>query len=114
MKRERDVPPVPSFLGNVPSVPRFLSVFESLRHRVVRVRDHDQMHMIGHEAVAQQRETVEFGILAQQFEIRDAVSVVGQNHLPRIATLRNMMGTVDDNDARQSSHPKKISGRIPL
>jgi hypothetical protein len=29
--------------------------------------------------------------------------------LPRIAALRNMMGNVDDDDARQTSHSEKVS-----
>jgi hypothetical protein len=51
--------------------------------------------------------------VSQQFEISDAVGVVGQNYLSGVATLRNMMGDVDNNDARQAGHEKKVSEMIP-
>jgi len=67
------------------------------------------MHVVGHQAVAQHGKTVELSILPQQLQVSDAIRVVRQNHLPGIAALRNMMGNVCDNHARQSSHGQKIS-----
>jgi hypothetical protein len=52
--------------------------------------------------------------LAQQLEVSDVVRFVGQNYLPGITALRNVMGNIDHNDARQSSHCEKISETIHL
>jgi hypothetical protein len=53
--------------------------------------NHDQVHVIRHQAVAQQGKSVEFGTLPQQLEIGDPVCIVSQNHLPGVAALGNMM-----------------------
>jgi hypothetical protein len=86
-----------------------MRVLERLRHRASRAGDGNQMHMIGHETVTQQRETMELGVLVEQFEISGAVGVAGQNDLPGVAPLRNMMRDVDDNNTRQAGHLRKIS-----
>ena len=67
------------------------------------------MHVVRHEAIAQQRKTVEFGILPEQVNVNDAVGGVGQNYLAGVATLGNMMGNVDDHYARQPRHCMKVS-----
>ena len=71
------------------------------------------MYVVRHETATQQRKTVELGIFSQQVEISDAVGIIGQNDLSGVATLRNMMGNVDDHDARQAGHWKKISDNDP-
>jgi hypothetical protein len=70
------------------------------------------MYVVRHEAPTQQRKTVELGIFSQQVEVSDAVGIIGQNDLSGVATLRNMMGNVHDDDARQAGHWKKISEMI--
>lgn len=77
-----------------------MSLFESLCQRKRSTGNSDQMYMIGHETVAQQRKTVELRLLAQQLQISAAVRFVGKNYLPGIAALRNMMGNIQYNDAR--------------
>jgi hypothetical protein len=54
------------------------------------------MHVIGHEAVAEERDVVKFRILTQQLEIGGAVGVVGEDELSSIAALGNMMGKIGD------------------
>lgn len=89
-------------------------MFERLRQRQPGAGNGDQMYVVRHEAVSQQRKTVNFGILPQQVEISEAVGVAAQNHLPGVSTLRNMMGNVDDYDARQTSHFMKASEMTQL
>ena len=67
------------------------------------------MHMIRHQAVPQQRDTVKVRILSQELKISDAIGVAGENDLSRIPPLRNVMGNVDDHNARQPSHGKTIT-----
>lgn len=88
-----------------------MGLFESLPQSFVGPGNHDQVHMIRHQAVTQQRKTVQFAILPQQLDISAAIRVIAQNHLPGIAALRNMMGNVSNDDTRQSSHAQKISER---
>jgi hypothetical protein len=88
-----------------------VGVLESLRQGFAAARNHDQMHMIRHETVAQQREAVKLRVLPQQLKVGDTVGVVGQNYLPGVPPLRNMMGNVNHDDAREAGHSQKISER---
>ena len=56
---------------------------------------------------------MELGIFSQQVGVSAAVRIIGENDLSGVATLRNMMGNVDDHDARQAGHWKKISDNDP-
>jgi hypothetical protein len=87
-----------------------MSLFERLRQSLWSLRNRDQVHVIRHQAVAQQRQSVELRILPQQLKVSNAIRIAGQNHLSRIPPLRNMMGNVDDHDTRQPSHRKKLTG----
>src|SRR5437773_12458030 len=87
-----------------------MRLFERLRESLWSLRDRDQVHVIRHEAVAQQAESIKLRIFPQQLKVSDAVRIAGQNHLSRIPALRNMMRNADDHDTRQPSHKKKLTG----
>jgi hypothetical protein len=53
------------------------------------------MDVIGHQAVAEQRESIELYVLAQEVEINSALGIARQNELPRIATLRYVMRNIN-------------------
>ncbi len=53
------------------------------------------------------RGPVNLGILPQRLKMSDEIRIARENDLSRIPPLRNMMGNVDDHDARQPSHSKK-------
>jgi hypothetical protein len=97
-------------LRSIP-VRRIASVrlLERLRERPKGVRNSNQMHMIRHQAVSQQGKAIKLGVLAQQLKIGDAIVVAGEDDLSGIAALRNMMGNIDDHDAGQPSHRKKLN-----
>jgi hypothetical protein len=84
-------------------------LFERLRECLQSSGNRDQVHVIRHETVTQQGESAKLRILPQQLKISGTVRIAGQNDLSRIPPLRNMMGNVDDHDARQSSHSMKIA-----
>ena len=86
-----------------------VGVFERLRERPRVQRNSDQVHVIRHQAVTQQRETVQLRVLPQQLQIGEAIGIAGENDLSGIATLRNMMGNIHRDHARKSSHNEKIS-----
>jgi hypothetical protein len=86
-----------------------VSVFEGLRKSLRSMWNRDPMHMIRHEAIAQQRQSVKLRVLAQQLKVSDALGIAGQNHLSRIAPLSNMVRNVDDHHTRQPSPRKKAN-----
>ncbi len=86
-----------------------MRLFERLRERLRGSGNRDQVHVIRHEAVAQQGESVTLRILPQQLKVSDAVRIAGENDLSGIPPLRNMMRNVDDHDTRQPSHSMKIA-----
>ena len=81
-----------------------MSLFERLREGHWTVRYGDEVYVIRHKAVAQQRNTVKLRILAEQLQIGNAVALVGENYLASISALRNMMRNVDDHHAGKTSH----------
>jgi len=88
-----------------------MGLFESLPQSFAGPGNDDQVHVIRHQAVTQQREAVQYAIVPEELEVSAAVRVIGQNYLPGIPPLRNMMGNVSNDDAGQSSHAQKISER---
>ena len=68
-----------------------MGVFESLRHRVVRVRDHDQMHMIGHEAVGMHLPVRLLARFGQGFDEVLPVNIVGEYPLLPVAAAHHMI-----------------------
>ena len=77
-----------------------MSLFERLPESLGGLRNCDQVHVIRHQAVAQQGESVKLRVLPQQLKISDVLGIAGQNHLSRIPPLSNMVGHVDDHDTR--------------
>ena len=92
-----------------------MRLLERLRERLRIVWDRDQVDVIRHQAIAQQREAVKLGVLPQQLKVGDAIGIADENDLSSISSLGDMMRNVDDYDAGQSSHKLKITGeRGPL
>ena len=52
---------------------------------------------------------VQWAVLREQFEIGEAVRVLGENRLSRVAALGNVMGNVDHDHASESCHSQKLS-----
>ena len=73
------------------------------------VGNHDEVYMIGREAVTQQGQTIKLRLLSQQRQVGKTIGIVGENNLSGISPLRNMMGNVRDHDARESSHRSKYA-----
>jgi hypothetical protein len=72
-----------------------MRLFQAVPESLGLARHGNQVHMIRHQAVTQQRKTRELRILPQQRKIDHAIGVVGENNLPGISSLRNMMRNVD-------------------
>lgn len=81
-----------------------VGVLKSLCQRRAGARNHDQMYMIRHQAITERREVIEFAVLTEEFQIGEAIGVAGEDRLPGVAALRNMMRNVGHYHARQASH----------
>ena len=79
----------------------------------------DHVNMVGHQAIANQRHTVEFNVLSQQIEMNHAISVEVQDKSPRIPTLRHMVRNINRHDPSQARHgshairKRSVCPRIP-
>ena len=79
-----------------------MRLFQRLRERLGGLWYRDHVHD-STSGIAQQ-ESVKLGILLQQLKVSDAIGIAGEDNLPRVSPLRNMMSNVGDYDTRQSSH----------
>lgn len=70
--------------------------------------------MIGHKAVAEQREVVKFEVPPQQFKVHEPFAVGRQQELPGVAPLRDMMRNIYDCDTGKASHQfARVSENVP-
>ncbi len=76
-----------------------MRLFERLPKRIWPVRHRDQVHMVRHQAVAQHPKAMQLRVLAQQSQIYGAISIVGENDLSGVSSLRHVVRDIDDYDA---------------
>src|ERR1700677_1383946 len=89
-------------------------MFQSLCQPVSGARDGNQMDMIGHEAIANQRNLVEGKLFPQQLEVDRTVSIAIQHEASPISTLRKMGWNIFGHNPSQSSHSvNTISAKRP-
>jgi len=77
---------------------------QTARQGVLTFGHHDQVHVVGHEAIADQPETCRFRILGDKAEIGDAIAVVAKDVLPIVAALRDVVGQSGSNHPSESGH----------
>jgi len=70
--------------------------------------DDDQMNMIGHQTVSEQREPMPFYVLRHQLEINSSIFIRVEDVPLCIATLRDMMRHTGRHYPRKSSHRYKL------
>ena len=75
--------------------------------RIALSGNHDQVNVVGHEAVAQDRELMQAGIMLEQVQIHAALGIGSQNELTRISPLRNMVRGVEAYHACETSHGRQ-------
>ena len=83
-----------------------MRILESQSQRIGSARNHDQVHVIGHEAVADQGKLMQSSIGSEQIEIDEPFSVGSQDELPSVSALGNVMRYVDSNGSSQTCHAK--------
>jgi hypothetical protein len=78
------------------------------------LRNHHQMYMVGHQAVADQGHLMMVDAFPQQAQINFSIGVAVQDKLPRIPTLRQMMRNSNGYHPRESCHAfNSLEGRRP-
>src|SRR5215813_11481154 len=91
------LPDVPA--GSVRRVPvsRIASVrlFQRRRQSFCFARDHHQMDVVRHQAIANQGEGMELHSLPKKIQINHALGVGSQNELSCVATLCDVMGNIN-------------------
>jgi hypothetical protein len=85
-----------------------VGVLQSRRQGIQLLGDYNQINVIGHEAVADERKPVQSTIVPQQVEVDEAFGIRRENELPRVATLCHMVLGAQRNDACESSHEQKV------
>jgi len=71
---------------------------------VLAVRHHDQMHVIGHQAIGPHLHVAPPAPLAQQRQIRRIIVLAEERLLPPVATLRRVVRHSRNHHSRQSGH----------
>src|SRR5579859_8085847 len=77
------------------------------------LRDHHQMHMIGHQAVPQQSQLMKLNVLPQELQVNEPLAIRSKDELPRIAPLRHVVRNINCNDTGQTRHLNKITENVP-
>lgn len=55
---------------------------------------------------------MKLGVVPQQLQISHTIGVAGQNYLPSVPTLSNMMGDINHDNAGEAGHVLKVSERM--
>ena len=77
---------------------------QTARQGVLAFGHHDQVHVVGHKAIADQPETCRLAILGDQAEIGGAIDIVAKDVLAVVAALRDVVGQSGSNDPSKSGH----------
>ena len=81
-----------------------MGVLESKAQRIVAFGDGDQVHVVGHKAISEQRKTVQAALLAQEIQVDEAVGVGFQDVLASVASLSDVVRGVESDDVGETSH----------
>jgi len=87
-------------MGCVPPV----RILERQSKRIGAPRDGNQVHVIGHDAIADEREPMQAGIMPEQIQVNEALGVGCQNVLAGVPALSDMVRDIDSDHASQASH----------
>ncbi len=81
-----------------------MGMFEGQSQSVGFVRNHNQVNVIRHEAIADEGELVQSSIVSEQVKINKALGVGSEDELPGVPTLCNVVRYINGNHASQTSH----------
>ncbi len=90
-----------------------MRMLESQSQSIAFARNHNQVNMIGHEAIADQRKPMQSSIVSEQVKIDEPFSIRSENELPGIPTLGNVVRNTDGNHSSQTGQASKITDNVP-
>jgi hypothetical protein len=84
-----------------------VQALEGAGKRVVAMRDGDQVDVVGHQAVAQDRQAVVPRVIGQEIEVELVVFGPEKGLLTIVAALRDVVRQPGDDESRRSGHTLK-------
>ena len=87
----------------VASIPP-VGMFQCLCQPISLARNGNQVDMIGHDAIANQRHLVEGKVFPQQIDVDRTISIAIQHEAAPISTLRQMVWNICGHNPSQSPH----------
>jgi hypothetical protein len=81
-----------------------MDLLECRGERVGPLRDGDQVHVVRHEAVAEQGEAMQPASVPEELQVDEAGGVGFEDEPARVAALGDVMWCVDRNRAGQAGH----------
>lgn len=119
VQRAREEPPLPSAEGGPAEVLRPVDVLgvphvQRLQRRTERrllPRDSHEVNVVRHQAVGLDRQPMLAGIVGEQLEEPQAVSLGEEDIFAAVAALRDMMRTAPDDNASHARHNSQTIAR---
>ena len=81
-----------------------MDVLKDQRDQVGSERYDDQMDMVGHQAIAREREVVALRVFLKELPVDEAVGIGFEYYLACVASLGHVMRRIDRDDAGESGH----------
>ncbi len=78
----------------------------------LRLRDHDQVHVVGHQAVRSHLDAARCTPLGHQFDVGVIVAIAKERPLPAVPSLRDMMRKTGGNDTCYSRHASIVRASV--
>jgi hypothetical protein len=91
-------------VGSVPAVCVLQGPGEGVRLR----RRHDEMDMVGHQTVAEERQAVHLNALTQEIKINLAVRIAVKDEPSRVPALRHVVRHSDGHHPSQTRHNRHL------
>ncbi len=103
-RRESSLPrmPAPTLPKIDPSRVAAVRLAQAATQAVLAVRHHDQMHVIGHQAIGPHLHAAAAAPFSQQLQIRTVILLLEEGLLSPIPTLRDMVGDPRNHNSRQA------------
>ena len=82
-----------------------MRLLEGPRKGIRSPRNNNQVHVIGHQAVAKYRKRVQPDMAPEKFEINEALAIRVEQKLPCVTTMGDVMRNIRRDDTRKTRHP---------
>ena len=84
-----------------------MGVLEGEGQRLGAAGEHDQVDVVRHEAITDDRKGVDAAVGAEEVEVDEAVGIGFEDGLARVAALGDVIGRISREDACETGHTWK-------